>query len=115
MTARTITAEIGAWLMPTESLSILKEEPARIVDALSYCNNDMKSCGWTYVGKATISVEIAGEDELVANKVQSIRQQITEVRIETESKVARLEDELKKLLALTYDKPSGIVKREQQP
>lgn len=118
MTARTITGEINAYLssfwFEYDQNPFARPEEWLIERAL-LAKSVKDAADWICIGTAKLSIELVGADEITANQVQAIREQIERVHVDAASKVAVLEDQLKKLLALTYDKPSGIVKREQQP
>lgn len=64
---------------------------------------DMKSSGWTEIGEATITVRLTvDQEQMVANKVESLRAQVSKIRAEAEFEAGRLEDQIQKLLAITY-------------
>ena len=63
----------------------------------------MRASGWTYVGEATITVDmILTPNELVASKIETLKTQQAKVRVEAQEKLNRLEDMIQNLLAITY-------------
>jgi hypothetical protein len=101
--SRIVQTVSKAWL--AEWSDIGPAELAELKDAtrLHFCNHDMTSSGWTYIGTATISVEVITDTEtLVANKVEALRGEVQKIRAEAQVKASRLEDQIQQLLAITY-------------
>jgi hypothetical protein len=64
---------------------------------------DMRNSGWTYVGEATITVNlILTPDQLIASKIETLKAQQTKVRAEAQERVNHLEGMIQNLLAITY-------------
>lgn len=64
---------------------------------------DMSNYGWVTIGKATISVEIDLDiDQLVAKKVDVIKDQIQQVYAAAEMKVKEFKEEISKLQSISY-------------
>jgi hypothetical protein len=59
--------------------------------------------GWSKVGTATITVEIADTDALIANKVESLKAELQAHRSNSQVKENELQDKISKLLAITYE------------
>lgn len=102
--SRIIQTVAKAWLPDWSHIG--PAELAELKDAteLHFSNCDMTSSGWTYIGTATISVEVITDTEtLVANKVEALRGEVQKIRAEAQVQVTRLEDQIQKLLAITFN------------
>jgi len=55
---------------------------------------------------ADITLTLIDEDQMVANKVESLRQEITKTRADAEMKVRLLEGKVQSLLAITHEAPT---------
>ena len=71
-----------------------------LIGVLAYSNNDMSKYGWVEVGTAKIKATFHPQDEVIEKLADGLREQISIVRAEAQSKVARLEEKLSQLLAL---------------
>ena len=73
------------------------------IQQLAFCTADMKTSGWTYVGEATITVDmILSHSELIASKIETLKAQQAMLRVEAQEKCNLLEDMIQNLLAITY-------------
>jgi hypothetical protein len=61
---------------------------------------DMSKYGWVEIGTATIDVTFLPQESVIEKLADGLREQISIVRAEAQSKVAQLEDKLNQLLAL---------------
>jgi hypothetical protein len=99
----TITSKTKAWISVHGSPDALfGDDKSAAVDELSFSQLDMKSAGWTYVGEATITVDVPDQDALIGNKVESLRAEKQKVLAEAQAKATQLEGQIQKLLAITY-------------
>jgi len=104
---KTITGTTKAWF--TNDIygpDDLAREGAKLLGALGYINNDMTAHGWSCIGTADITLTLIDEDQMVANKVESLRQEITKTRADAEMKVRLLEGKVQSLLAITHEAPT---------
>lgn len=63
--------------------------------------------GWTRVGVATITVEfLADPAQMVASKVESLRRKKTDILADAQRKVAEIDDDIQRLLAISYEPQS---------
>ena len=93
-----------AWLSEYSSLSPEDMQGDKAVDALTFCHADMKTSGWTYVGEATITVDmILTPSELIASKIETLKSQQARLRVEAQEKCNLLEDKIQNLLAITFE------------
>ena len=93
-----------AWL-PEHSSHLSPEDMHgdKVVQELAFCTADMRTSGWTYVGEATITVDmVLSPSELIASKIETLKTQQAKVRVEAQEKLNRLEDLIQNLLAITY-------------
>lgn len=58
--------------------------------------------GYTYVGTALIEVDVLDHKEIVANKVEALREEIKSTRASAQAKVTELEGKIQNLLAIEY-------------
>lgn len=92
-----------AWLPDHSPLTPEEMQGDKAIQQLAFCTADMKTSGWTYVGEATITVDmILTPNELVASKIETLKTQQAKVRVEAQEKLNRLEDMIQNLLAITY-------------
>lgn len=100
---KTITSQATAYLVPYSSVRV--EDIGSLEDAskLAFISNDYHPEGWIKVGKATITVEIPETNEIVEAKVASLKEQLQQVRAESQLKINEIEDQIAKLSALTYE------------
>jgi hypothetical protein len=71
-----------------------------LVQQFSFSNFDMSRHGWVELGSAKIEVVLHPQDEVIEKLADGLREQISIVRAEAQSKVAQLEEKLSQLLAL---------------
>ena len=91
------------WLPEYSRLSPEDLQGDKVIDSLAFCSADMRAGGWTYVGEATITVDmILSHDEMVASKIETLKTQQAKVRVDAQEKINKLEDMIQKLLAITY-------------
>jgi hypothetical protein len=92
-----------AWLPDHSHLSPEDMQGDKAVESLAFCTADMRTSGWTYVGEATITVDmILTPNELVSSKIETLKTQQAKVRVEAQEKLNKLEDMIQNLLAITY-------------
>jgi hypothetical protein len=97
-----ITTEAKAFLEKKSGVTpadLRTEEGAR---RLSFFRADMSAYGFLYIGKATITVEIPDEKELVENAVASLREQAAHIRAKATAECTEIEGQIQQLLAITY-------------
>jgi hypothetical protein len=101
---RTITAETTAYLTTQADARELTAagNDAAAIEILSFHRIDMTSVGWIRVGKATISVEIPDDDQLVASAVTTLRAEIQKTRADAEIRCQGLNKQIEQLLAIEY-------------
>lgn len=101
---RTITGKTTAWLASHQGPeALVGKKESQLIGDLYYANHDMSSQGWSKVGKATITLEIPEDDQLIANKVDALRKEITRTRADAEVKARDLEEKVQQLLAITNE------------
>jgi len=102
----TTTATVEAWIGPHDDPTKL-DEP-RALTGLMYIREGgdvsyWKTAGYSYVGKATITLEPISKNDMIAAKAESINAEIQKTRADSQVKVNRLEDQLSKLMALDWN------------
>jgi len=104
----TITQEVTVWI-PTYCNWIGPDDFAKPdfdVTQLFFCREDSdypKNEGYTYVGKATITMAIPERQALIDGKVAALREELKSVRANSQRKINAIEDKIAKLLAITYE------------
>lgn len=92
-----------AWLPDHSPLSPEEMQGDKAIQQLAFCTADMKTSGWTYVGEATITVDmILSPNDLVASKIETLKSQQARLRVEAQEKCNLLEDKIQNLLAITF-------------
>jgi hypothetical protein len=99
---------VPAWFTNDYKGPELLKGPAReainamaFVDPTEWSHDGEPPEGWTRVGTATITVELVDEEALVANKIDSLRHEITRVRADAHAKETHLAGKIQQLLAIT--------------
>jgi hypothetical protein len=104
MKTRTITSKADAYTAswgpgPAELMTLANASELFFLSAGSIHAPD----GWSKVGTAAITVEIADTDALIANKVESLKAELQAHRSNSQVKENELQDKISKLLAITYE------------
>lgn len=98
-----ITGSLKAWLPEYSSLRPDQLHTPEAIDAMVFSRCDMRGSGWTFVGEASITVDlILKPEELIASKIETLKAQQTKVRAEAQTELNRLEDMVQNLLAISY-------------
>ena len=101
---RTITTEVFAIASPYSRLTPDDLRTGDIAATLMYCTSDMSgSDGYIVVGKGTVTIELHNVEDVTANQVAVLRKQVQGIRADAQSKVNRLEEQIRNLQALTYE------------
>jgi len=98
-----VTGTFKAWLPEHSYLKPEDLHTEKAIDAMVFSLCDMRDSGWTYVGNATIKVNLVlTPDQLIASKIETLKAQQTKVRAEAQEQLNRLEDMIQNLLAISY-------------
>lgn len=98
-----ITGKMKAWLPEYSSLRPDQLNTPEAIDAMVFSLCDMRDSGWTYVGDATITVDvILKPEELIASKIETLKAQQNKIRAEAQERVNQLEAMVQNLLAISY-------------
>jgi hypothetical protein len=98
-----INGTLKAWLPDHSSLSPDQVGTPEALESLVFTKHCMRSAGWTYVGDATITVDvILSPEQLIASKIETLKAQQHKIRGEAEERVNQLERMVQNLLAITY-------------
>lgn len=94
---------VKAWLPEYSSLTPDELQKPEAIDHFIYSHLDMRSTGWTYVGEATISVDVVLKpDELIVSKIETLREKQKKIRAEAEEQSRQIEGMIQNLLAISY-------------
>ena len=105
---KTITATVKAWITssyygPAE----IAKDGDKSVSQLFYSNHDHTGTdGWCLVGSAEITVTLLDQDAIIGKKVESLRQELTNHRVNAQMKENALQEKIQKLLAISYEVPA---------
>ena len=105
MSARTITATVPAWIGKHSGLgpqTLANGSEEEIVNGLTFVTFDMLSCGYTLAGTAEIKVTLVDTDTLITNRVEMLRQELSQHRAEAHVKENAILEQINNLLAITY-------------
>ena len=98
-----VTGKLTAWLSQYHSPEDLKGADDEVVNALAYRTSDMSEFGYSKVGTATITVELADESEVIENKVASLRAVQIKSRADAHAADVEFERKIQQLLAITNE------------
>lgn len=98
-----ITGTVKTWLPEWSSLSPEQLQTPEAISEFVFSRSDMRDSGWTYIGEATITVDVVlRPDELIASKIETLKAQQNKVRAEAQERVNQLEAMVQNLLAISY-------------
>jgi hypothetical protein len=98
-----------AWLPDYSLLSPEDMYGDKAIQELAFCTLDMRESGWTYVGEATITVDMMlSPSELIASKIETLKSQQARLRVEAQEKCNLLEDKIQNLLAITFESKEPV-------
>lgn len=106
MSARTIRGSLKAYISEHSSIGPdeLKNMPEeKLVRSLSYSMHDMTTNGWTLVGIAQLTVELAADQDIINGQVNALKLQKQQVLAKAEAESTRIERQIQSLLAISYE------------
>ncbi len=109
MESRIIKGRQSVWLASyygAEDL-INQQDACDRVAFLSPDTEDFTS--YTKVGEADVTIYLASADEIQAGKVATLRAELKAKREAAAAEFMRIEDEISKLLAVTYEAPADVL------
>lgn len=75
-----------------------------VLESVHLSHNDgMESCGWVRAGTARVEITLIDKSAIVENKVESLNAQKTQILAEAQMKATQIEEQIQKLLAITYE------------
>lgn len=91
----------------------LMSDPIEAINAVSFYDPGMHHetgqtripTGWTLVGHADIVIRTVDEQQMVENKVESLRAKKNEVLAAAQAQATEIEGQIQRLLAISYDAP----------
>jgi hypothetical protein len=99
---KTIKANVKAWLPGYASPEDLLGNEVRAVSSMAYSDEDMLRAGWTLVGEAEINVALVDEDQIILNKVDSLRAEKNRIIADAQVKANDIEGKIQSLLAIEF-------------
>ncbi len=101
---RRIKGQTNVWLTGTSRWDIEKLQTTASVGDFWYGDGDMSDIGWMKVGTAEFDVLITTDNtSIVKAQVDTLKQQAQKIRAEAEVKANEIENEIRNLLAITYE------------
>lgn len=101
----TITGKTKAYITEYSSLrpEDFKSPDGAMVNQFQFYNGTLTPSGWTFVGEATITVELVDPNALIGNKVEALKAQLQKHRADSHVVEKRLKDQIGKLLAISFE------------
>jgi len=104
----TIKATVGAWLSSDYAQQRFVEgrqsgDPARTLAAIALNHQDMTDCGWTRIGEATVTLEVAEDSQIRQNMVSALQEQKRSVLAKAQREAMQIEERIQNLLAISFD------------
>ncbi len=102
-----VTSTSSVWITSRCNLTpeqILNPVGGQLLREAVFIELDMTDHGYTKIGTATIEFDLIDRDELIDNKIVSLRAELQGVKAEAQVKVQKLEDQLQSLLAIEVSK-----------
>lgn len=95
---------VNVWITEHTRPECLKSESdVTFMQTITLSTHDMRSCGWTKVGVASITVELIDEKKLIDSKVESLQAQLAKDRADSEVRQNAILLQISKLQALEFD------------
>lgn len=100
-----ITITMHAHIQPSSTLTpqdLQTEQGVRQLAFFSHNDKYWAEQGYTYVGPATVTVEVPDMRDLVGNKVAALRQQEVAIRADATAKCTAIQSQIQSLLAIEH-------------
>ncbi len=79
------------------------DDSAKITKGLQFLSNlDYSPFDWTKVGTAEVTIELLSPDQIIGNKVDSLKNELREHKARAYKQEMELEQEINELLAITH-------------
>ena len=101
--AHTFQATASVWISQYSQFDAQSLQQTDSIGGLVIAPYDMTESGYTHVGEADVTITIASPDQIIGNKVASLRAQLESDRAESQRRQNELIDKINKLEALTYE------------
>ena len=101
---KTVSTSVTAWLTSSHGLQDLADDrtDAQIIDVLGFYSGDMESSGWVRVGTAEITVTLVENQQVVDNKVSSLKKELELHRAKSYVIENAILEQISNLLSITY-------------
>lgn len=97
--SKNIVGDVKVWLSSSYGPESLQSDD--VINKLNYANNDMSKYGWTYVGNATISVDLFNTEKIILEKVGALKNEIAKEKATSQLRLNALQEKIDNLLAIT--------------
>jgi hypothetical protein len=99
-------ATLMAYLSPYSHISPEQLATPGAISSMVFIQEDnsdyFSKQGYTYVGTALIEVDVLEHKEIIANKVDALREEIKSTRAQAQARVTELEGKIQNLMAIEY-------------
>ena len=100
---RTITAEVFAFTSPYNRIDAEDLASGDIASKLVYTPIDMTESGYTLVGRATVTVVLDDQQDVVRRQVANLKQKIENIRADAQAEINGIESQIRNLQSLTFE------------
>lgn len=106
--ATTITGKLNAYLTAYSVIGPddFKTPTDDLIGKLYYSTPEHVPKDWTLAGEAVVTVTLVDRDQLIGNKVDSLRAELQKVKADAYQAQVVLEAKINQLLAITYEVPA---------
>lgn len=91
------------WNDVRDLLELAETNPDAAVDGMSMSNNKLGG-SFVCIGKAKVIVDLGSDEDLVRRQIDALRAKREQVLAESQSKLNLLDERIKNLQALAYDR-----------
>jgi len=101
--AHTFKTTAKVWVYSASHHDAKSLQDSDSLDGMHIANH--VSEGWTHVGEADVTITVASPDQIVNNKVASLRAELGRDRAESQRRQNQMMEKINQLEALTYEAP----------
>ena len=96
----TTVLKTKAWIAPYSSFGPEDLKSLKDLSGISFALHDMSDSGWTFIGEASVTIDLVNADQLVDNKVKSLRAEVKQIRAESTARITKIEGKIQQLLCI---------------
>lgn len=106
-----VTGTLSAYVSPHSSVSPKDLQKPSCLQGLAFWDQGSKyplQNGYTLVGTAVITLTLASQDVIVANKIDALRNEAKGIRADATAKCTRIESQIQQLLCIENGATASI-------